>query len=110
MQAAGLKNEDAFIVISFSGATKDILAAAEIAKKRGVIIVSITNFIRSPLVDLSDYCIFTSSDRDPVSSETLSNVCSDFVLDILFKGIYRSKEDADTVVKRTYKAISDRQI
>jgi len=110
IRAASLKAKDVFFAISFSGATKDILAAARVAKDRKATIVSLTNFIHAPLVDLANYSLFSSTDRDPMSCEIFSNISSDFVLDVLFSRLYQIRRDARKIVKRTFAAISDRRI
>ena len=110
IRAASLEAKDVFFAISFSGATKDILSAAKVAKGRKAIIVSLTNFIRAPLVDLANYSLFSSTDRDPMSCEIFSNISSDFVLDVLFSQLYQIRKDAKKIVKRTFEAISDRRV
>lgn len=110
IRAASLEARDVFFAISFSGATKDILAAAKVAKGRKATIVSLTNFIHAPLVDLANYSLFSSTDRDPLSCEIFSNISSDFVLDVLFSQLYQIRDDAKKIVKRTFVAISDRRV
>jgi DNA-binding MurR/RpiR family transcriptional regulator len=110
IRAASLQAKDVFFAISFSGATKDILSAARVAKGRKAIIVSLTNFIHAPLVDLADYSLFSSTDRDPMSCEIFSNISSDFVLDVLFSQLYQVHKDAKEIVTRTFNAISDRRV
>ncbi|MBA7604187.1 HTH-type transcriptional regulator MurR [subsurface metagenome] len=110
IRAASLDAKDVFFAISFSGATKDILSAAKVAKGRKAIIISLTNFIHAPLVDLANYGLFSSTDRDPMSCEIFSNISSDFVLDVLFSQLYRIRKDAKKIVKRTFAAISDRRV
>jgi len=110
IRAASLDAKDVFFAISFSGATKDILSAAKVAKGRKAVIVSLTNFIHAPLVDLANYSLFSSTDRDPMSCEIFSNISSDFVLDVLFSQLYQIHKDAKKIVKRTFAAISDRRV
>ena len=110
IRAASLEAKDVFFAISFSGATKDILAAAKVAKGRKATIVSLTNFIHAPLVDLANYSFFSSTDRDPMSCEIFSNISSDFVLDVLFSQLYQIRKGAKEIVKRTFAAISDRRV
>lgn len=110
IRAASLQAKDVFFAVSFSGATKDILSAAKIAKGRKAIIVSLTNFIHAPLVDLANHSLFSSTDRDPMSCEIFSNISSDFVLDVLFSQLYQIHKDAKKMVTRTFQAISDRRV
>jgi len=46
--------EAVFFVVSQSGRSPDIIAAAESAKKAGALVISIVNMPESPLVDISD--------------------------------------------------------
>jgi len=110
IRTASLERDDVLIAVSYSGATKDILAAAETASRRGAIVVALTNFVRSPLVDLADFNLFTASDRDPLSCEVFSNVCSNFVLDVVFNELFRIRKGATTAVQETFEAISDRRV
>ncbi len=55
--AALLTKDDAVIAISHSGASKELLQSVEAAKKSGAKIIAITSHRRSPLADLSDYCL-----------------------------------------------------
>ncbi|MCP4257519.1 MAG: MurR/RpiR family transcriptional regulator [Planctomycetes bacterium] len=105
IRAVSLEAKDVFLAISFSVATKDILSAAKVAKGRKAIIVSLTNFIHAPLVDLASYSLFSSTDRDPMSYEIFSNISGDFVLDVLFSQLYWIRKDAKGIVKRTLEAI-----
>ena len=110
IRAASLKAKDVFFAISFSGATKDILSAAKVAKDRKAVIVSLTNFVHAPLVDLANYSLFSSTDRDPMSCEIFSNISGDFVLDVLFSQLYQIRKGTREIVKRTFEAISDRRV
>ena len=110
IRVASLGRGDAFFAVSFSGATKDILAAAEVAKSGGARVISLTNFLHAPLVALADLSLFSAADRDPFSCEVFSNISTDFVLDVLFSRLFGIREDAHTMVEKTFKAVSDRRI
>lgn len=110
IRAACLGPKDLFFAVSFSGATKDVIAAAGTAKERGACVVSLTGFMRAPVVDLADYSLFGATNRDPLSCEVFSNISSDFVLDVIFNRLYEIRRDASEVVKRTFEAISDRRV
>jgi DNA-binding MurR/RpiR family transcriptional regulator len=110
IRAAVLDKNDLFFAISFSGSTKDILAAAQIARESGAKTVSLTNFIHAPLIELSDYNLFSSTDRDPLSCEIFSNCAANFVLDVLFCYVFKLRKDAKKIVDKTFAAISDRRV
>lgn len=110
IRAASLKKADVFFAISFSGATKDILSAAEIAKDRGATVISLTNFMHTPLAQLADFSLFSATSRDPLSCEVFSNISSDYVVETLFWQLYDICKDAEKKVEETFKAVSNRRI
>ena len=110
IRATFLTSNDVLFAISFSGATKDILCAAQVAKKSGATVIALTNFIHSPLCDLADFNLFTVSDRDPISCEIFSNISTDFMLDTVFSALYGMRENSAEAVQKTFNAVSDRRI
>lgn len=54
---------DVVVIISHSGASKEILEMAKIVKSKGAKIITITNYSRCPLLKYSDVPLFTSSPR-----------------------------------------------
>ena len=110
IHAAGLLPGDVLFAISYSGATKDLLSAAQTAKQNNTTVISLTNFVHAPLVDLADFSLFSASDRDPMSCEVFSNISFNFVLDILFSELFKILPDAAGMVENTFRAISDRRI
>lgn len=110
LRASLLNKRDVFFAISFSGATKDILAAVEIAKSRGAVVIGLTNFANSPLSREADLTLASATDRDPLSCEVFSNVAGNFVLDLVFSSLYAIRGAAREAVEQTHEAVSDRRI
>jgi DNA-binding MurR/RpiR family transcriptional regulator len=110
IRAATLKKGDVFFGMSFSGATKDLVDAAQIAKREKASVVALTGFIRSPLGEVANETLVGVSDRDPFSCEIFSNGPRDFVLDLLFAEICGKCPKADGLIQKTFEAISDRRI
>jgi RpiR family carbohydrate utilization transcriptional regulator len=110
IRAATLKKGDVFFGMSFSGATKDLVNAAQIAKRGKATVLALTGFIKSPLGEVADETLVGVSDRDPFSCEIFSNVPRDFVLDLLFAEICGISPKADELIQKTFEAISDRRI
>lgn len=110
IRAATLKTGDVFFGMSFSGATKDLVYAAKIAKREKATVVALTGFIKSPLGEVADDTLIGVSDRDPFSCEIFSNVPRDFVLDLLFAEICRIRPKAEELIQKTFEAIADRRV
>jgi len=110
IRAATLRKGDVFFAMSFSGATKDLVNAARIAKNQGAIVVALTAFIQSPLGEVADYALVGTSDRDPFSCEIFPNSPRDLILDLLITEICAIHPNAMEIIQRTFEAISDRRI
>lgn len=110
LRASLLNKGDVFFAISFSGATKDTLGAAQIAKARGATVVALTNFVNSPLARAADHTLYSATDRDPLACEVFSNVAGSFVLDVVFSRLFNTRNSAREVVEQTYEAVSDRRL
>lgn len=88
MVACQLNENDAMVVISQSGDTRELLQAVEIAKKRGVRIICITNDNLSPLSRLSDVSIFSPARSGPLLGQNaVARVIQLNLLDTLFIAI-----------------------
>jgi len=110
LRVATLDERDSFVAISFSGSTKDILSAARIAEERGVSVVTLTNFVNSPLVELATHSLFTATDRDPVSSEISINIAGFYVIELVFRRLLATIPDSEQYVESTFRAISDKRL
>lgn len=99
MSASLLDRNQVALVISFSGATKDMVQIAGLAKERGASVVSITRFAKSPLAALSDYILLCGANEDPFQGGSMSGKMSQLLLlDILYNEYF----------KRTYQLSSQR--
>jgi DNA-binding MurR/RpiR family transcriptional regulator len=110
IRAATLNEKDVFVVISFSGATRDVLHAAEVARSNGATVICLTAFLKAPLVELSDISFFLSTDHDPMSCEAFSTIPCDFVLDVLFAQLCKVRRDACPMIEKTFHAVSDKRL
>ena len=61
VQAKNMTNEDAAIIISYSGMTREMVECAEILKDVGVPIIAITCYHESPLSKISDYNLYVTA-------------------------------------------------
>ena len=86
--AQTLSAQDVLIAISFSGQRKEVLLAAEIAKKKGATVVAITSLQESALRKLADYTLETISDEPRWRSSSISSRSAQFcVTDLLFMAL-----------------------
>ncbi|MGH2316236.1 MurR/RpiR family transcriptional regulator [Planococcus sp. SE5232] len=73
MAASQLQSDDVAIVISHSGSTTDVLDVLRVLKEKGVTIICVTNFAKSPLSKESDIALYTISEETDFRSEALSS-------------------------------------
>lgn len=110
IRAATLTDKDVLFAISFSGATHDILHAAEVARSNGAAVICLTAFLKAPLVGLSDLPFFMSTDHDPLACEAFSTIPCNFVLDVLFSQLCRIRRNAQEVIQKTFSAVSHKRV
>lgn len=73
MAASQLQSDDVAIVISHSGSTTEVLDVLRVLKEKGVTIICVTNFAKSPLSKNADIALYTISEETDFRSEALSS-------------------------------------
>ena len=66
MVASMMGPEDVAMVFSYSGATKDTIHVAELAKQAGAKIICLTRFVKSPLTSFSDITLLSGANEGPL--------------------------------------------
>ena len=94
MAASLLTAEDAFLAISHSGATRDILEAVDAAKKGGARTIAIVSHRKSPVSKIADITIQVAATEvnyrfEPMSSR-IAQLC---IIDILAVGVGLERKD-----------------
>ena len=90
MAAATLGQEDVAVLLSYSGATKDTVQVAEIAKNRGAKTLCITRFVKSPLVAFSDVTLLCGANEGPLQGgSTSAEISQLFLIDLMYTEYYR---------------------
>lgn len=90
MIASMAEQDDLVFLISYSGATKDIVYVADILSGVGAKVVAITRFLKSPLTSHVDGVLLCGSNEGPLEGGSLGAKLSQlYIIDILFKEYYR---------------------
>ncbi|MBQ2960419.1 MAG: MurR/RpiR family transcriptional regulator [Oscillospiraceae bacterium] len=88
-------DKDVFFCISHSGSSKDIVHAAEIAKKRGAYVISLSSVGNSPLTNIADLSLFTASNETQYRTMALSSrVAQMAIVDTIYTFIALKKPKA----------------
>lgn len=94
MTAAIMDKESVVVGISHSGSSKDLLEAVRVAKRAGAQIIAITSYPKSPLAQLADVKLYTStretSFRPEAMSARIAQLC---VVDVLYVGLSLMRQE-----------------
>ncbi len=110
MTASMAGPSDLIFIISYSGATKDNVYVAEIAKKAGARVIGITHFIKSPLTNYTDVLLVCGSNEGPLDGGAMGTKLSQlYVIDVLFHEYYtRNKQVSAENNKKTSRAVVEK--
>ncbi len=90
MVASTMTSEDVAMLFSYSGATKDTIHVAQIAKKAGAKILCITRFVKSPLSTYADLTLLSGANEGPLQGgSTSAEISQLFLIDLLYTEYYR---------------------
>ena len=104
MSAATMEKGDVAVIFSYSGATRDIVEIARLAKKSGATVIAITRFQKSALTEYTDIPLLCGA-----KGSTSAEISQLFLVDIMYTEYYRRHfEKCSQILEKTSKAISDR--
>lgn len=109
---ATIDPSDVIIIFSYSGATTTGLQVMELAKSRGVKIILVTRFNKSPAANLADVVLRCGSNEGPFQFGSVpAKVAQLIVMDVLFQEYYnRNKETCEEYIQRIAAALSGMHI
>lgn len=110
--ASQLTSEDVIVLISHSGANKDILQVVDVAKENAVKTIGITNFAKSPLSKKVDIPLYTVSLETEYRSEALASRIGQLsMIDSLYVNVMlKRKEEVQLSLQKMRNAISLKRI
>ena len=105
--ASALNDQDLIIALSHSGRSMETLRIAELAKKRGATLLSVTGLQPNPLLDIADISLFTVADEERVRSSAITSRDAQLMLtDMLFILLLRRQADAYDYIHRSEAAVT----
>lgn len=112
MSASQMTQQDVAVLISHSGASKETLDIARVCMERGVKIIAITNYAKSPLTKLADVALFTVSQETEFRSEALASRIAELsLIDALFTVVMMHRGDEGReALQQMREAISRRRM
>jgi len=108
--AATLTADDVCVVISYSGETVDTLRIAELARKNGAFVVSITKYSENSISKIANVNLFVSSPETEIRSAAMGSRISQLcVIDVLYTAVLsleydHAKEHLNTTLRELSKS------
>ena len=112
LMIAGLKPGDAAVLISYSGATRDLLEALAVAREQRARIILVTRFARSPGAEYADLVLCCGSNEGPLQlSSVPAKLAQLFLLDVLFSEYCRQDLDRCSAAReRVASALAEKHL
>jgi DNA-binding MurR/RpiR family transcriptional regulator len=105
--ASTLNSSDVLMALSHSGRSVETLRIAELGKKRGATVISMTGLQPNPLIDLADIHLFTVGDEERVRSSAITSRDAQLMLtDMLFILLLRRQTDAYDYIHNSEEAVA----
>jgi len=85
---------DVQLVISYSGASRDVLVAAELAKRNGATLIAVTSFRQTQLRQMADMVLDTVAEENELRVSSISSrTAQNTITDILFLGLVQRRDE-----------------
>lgn len=99
---------DVLLVISYSGARREILLAAEVAKKKGALVIAVTSLRNNPLKSLADFTLHSVADETKWRSSSISSrTAQNTITDLIFMGlVQKDQQNASQLIQNTQELIN----
>ncbi|WP_095198855.1 MurR/RpiR family transcriptional regulator [Mesorhizobium carmichaelinearum] len=105
--AATLGPGDVLFALSYSGASIETLRIAELARKRGTMVIAVTGLHDNPLSRVADIRLFTIADEERARSSSITARDAQLTLtDLLFILLVQRQPDANDYVHNSEAAVS----
>ena len=89
MAASTATAEDLFLIVSYSGSTKDNILVASLAKQSGAKVACISHFRKSPLTAYSDVTLLCGADVSPLDGGSMAVKMGQlYLMDLLYQEYY----------------------
>jgi DNA-binding MurR/RpiR family transcriptional regulator len=110
--SANMEKDDVAFGISYSGRTLETFKALEQAKSKGACTISITNFGKNPLSDISDINIFIAGREQKVRVGAItSRIAQLIAIDVIFVAISKNNfELTSNYIKNTRNIVEELKI
>lgn len=86
-----MSGQDVILYFSYSGATRDLQDVLAVAKSRGVKVILVSRFLKSPGGQMADVVLQCGANESPLQAGSApARIAQMFVLEVLFQSLYHS--------------------
>ena len=109
---ANMTKKDVLLFFSYSGATRDLVETLSVARERGVKIILVTRFARSPGAELADIVLCCGSNESPLQlSSVPAKLAQIFLMDVLFTEFCRRNlKSCEEARERVASALAEKHL
>lgn len=103
---------DVILFFSYSGSTRDLQDVLEVARERGVKVILISRFPKSPCGQMADVVLQCGANESPLQAgSATARIAQLFVLEVLFQKLYDSNiQEAEESRERIAEAVSRKHL
>ena len=107
-----MDQQDVILFFSYSGSTRDLQDILEVARGRGVKVILVSRFPKSPCGQMADVVLQCGANESPLQAgSAMARIAQLFVLEVLFQYLYDSNaQQAEACRERIAEAISRKHL
>lgn len=109
-RATTLTVDDVALVISYSGASKELLRVAQLSKRQGAKVIALSNYLESPITEEADILLLSGIESNPMGEEVASKVAMEFIVTELFERIFALDNRFASNLLKTFTAAAESQM
>lgn len=112
MVTATLSQDDAILLFSYSGATKDLMDTMEIAKEHGAKRILVTHFPKSPGAEYADVVLQSAANESPLQlGSVAAKIAQLYIADVLYQEYCRCEpEQTEANMARVVNALAKKHL
>ena len=107
-----MDQQDVILFFSYSGSTRELQDILEVARGRGVKVILVSRFPKSPCGQMADVVLQCGANESPLQAgSAMARIAQLFVLEVLFQYLYDSNaQQAEACRERIAEAISRKHL
>lgn len=111
IDASNLEPGDVAVAVSHTGQTRNVVAAMELARRRGAKTICITKHVKSPLTRVSDIHLYTATSDASVHMEVVARRIAEYaILEAFYHAVRSARPETEERVRHTSAAMQSNKL